>query len=38
LTTENLEDEDILLILSEQMALENVKKILSEKLGRIILK
>jgi len=38
LTTENLEDEDILLILSEQMALEKVKKILSEKLGRIILK
>jgi DNA primase len=38
LTKENLEDEDILLILSEQMALENVKKILSEKLGRIILK
>jgi hypothetical protein len=36
--TEELSDEDVLLILSEQMALEKVKKVLSEKLGRIILK
>ncbi|MFM7684193.1 MAG: DNA primase [Bacteroidota bacterium] len=36
--TTELSDEDVLLALSEQMALEKVKKILSEKLGRIILK
>jgi DNA primase len=36
--TTELSDEDILLALSEQMALEKVKKVLSEKLGRIILK
>jgi DNA primase len=36
--TNELSDEDVLLILSEQMALEKVKKVLSEKLGRIILK
>lgn len=36
--TAELSDEDVLLALSEQMALEKVKKILSEKLGRIILK
>lgn len=36
--TLELSDEDVLLALSEQMALEEVKKILSEKLGRIILK
>ena len=36
--TTELSDEDVLLALSEQMALEKVKKVLSEKLGRIILK
>ncbi len=36
--TAELSDEDVLLALSEQMALEKVKKVLSEKLGRIILK
>jgi DNA primase len=36
--TIELSDEDVLLALSEQMALEKVKKVLSEKLGRIILK
>jgi hypothetical protein len=36
--TDELSDEDVLLVLSEQMALEKVKKVLSEKLGRIILK
>lgn len=36
--TTDLSDEDVLLALSEQMALEKVKKVLSEKLGRIILK
>ncbi len=36
--TTELSDEDVLLALSEQMALEKVKKLLSEKLGRIILK
>jgi DNA primase len=38
LKIETLSDEDVLLVLSEQMALEKVKKVLSEKLGRIILK
>lgn len=38
LNIETLSDEDVLLVLSEQMALEKVKKVLSEKLGRIILK
>ena len=33
-----LSDEDALFVLSEQMSLEKVKKIISEKLGRIILK
>jgi DNA primase len=36
--TIELSDEDVLLALSEQMALEKVKKVISEKLGRIILK
>jgi DNA primase len=36
--TIDLSDEDILLALSEQMALEKAKQFLSEKLGRIILK
>ena len=34
----NLSDEDVLLFLAEQMVYERVKKVLSEKLGRIILK
>ena len=38
LRMEQLSDEDVLLVLSEQMALEKVKKVLSEELGRIILK
>jgi hypothetical protein len=38
LQSDSLSDEDVLLILSEQMAYERVKKILSEKLGRTILK
>jgi len=38
INTDELSDEDVLLVLSEQMALEKVKKVLSEKLGRIILK
>jgi DNA primase len=38
LTTETLEDDDLLLLLSEQMAYERVKKAFSEKLGRIILR
>jgi DNA primase len=38
LKVEGISDEEILLVLSEQMALEKVKKVLSEKLGRIILK
>jgi DNA primase len=38
LKTQELADDDVLLVLSEQMALEKVKKVLSEKLGRIILK
>lgn len=38
LQSDSLSDEDVLLILSEQMAYEKVKKILSEKLGRTILK
>jgi DNA primase len=36
--TLELSDEDVLLALSEQMSLERVKKIISEKLGRIIIK
>ena len=38
LATEKLEDDDLLLLLSEQMAYERVKKVFSEKLGRIILR
>ena len=38
LATETLEDNDLLLLLSEQMAYERVKKVFSEKLGRIILR
>jgi energy-converting hydrogenase A subunit M len=38
LKTGDFSDEDVLLVLSEQMALEKVKKVISEKLGRIILK
>jgi DNA primase len=38
LATETLEDKDLLLLLSEQMAYERVKKVFSEKLGRIILR
>ena len=34
----DLSDEDILLALGQQMLYENVKKVISEKLGRIILK
>ena len=34
----DLSDEDILLVLGQQMLYENVKKVISEKLGRIILK
>ena len=33
-----LSDEDVLIIMAEQMAFEKVKKILSDKLGRIIVK
>lgn len=33
-----LSDEDVLLIMAEQMAFEKVKKVLSDKLGRIIVK
>jgi DNA primase len=36
--TLELSDEDVLIALSEQMSLERVKKIISEKLGRIIIK
>lgn len=38
LATETFEDDDLLLLLSEQMAYERVKKAFSEKLGRIILR
>ncbi len=38
LATEKLQDDDLLLLLSEQMAYERVKKVFSEKLGRIILR
>jgi DNA primase len=38
LVKETFEDDDLLLLLSEQMAYERVKKAFSEKLGRIILK
>ena len=38
LIKETFEDDDLLLLLSEQMAYERVKKAFSEKLGRIILK
>lgn len=38
ISTEKLEDDDLLLILSEQVAYEQVKKVFSEKLGRIILR
>jgi len=38
LAKETFEDNDLLLLLSEQMAYERVKKAFSEKLGRIILK
>jgi hypothetical protein len=38
LATETFEDNDLLLLLSEQMAYERVKKVFSEKLGRIILR
>ena len=34
----DLSDEDILLAMGQQMIYENVKKVISEKLGRIILK
>lgn len=38
LKNNELPDQDILLLLSEQMAYEKIKKLLSEKLGRTILK
>ena len=38
LSSETFEDNDLLLLLSEQMAYERVKKVFSEKLGRIILR
>jgi len=38
LSTETFNDDDLLLLLSEQMAYERVKKVFSEKLGRIILR
>lgn len=38
LATEKYDDDDLLLLLSEQMAYERVKKVFSEKLGRIILR
>jgi DNA primase len=38
LAKETFEDDDLLLLLSEQMAYERVKKAFSEKLGRIILR
>ena len=38
LATETFENNDLLLLLSEQMAYERVKKVFSEKLGRIILR
>lgn len=38
LATETFENDDLLLLLSEQMAYERVKKAFSEKLGRIILR
>lgn len=38
LSNETFEDNDLLLLLSEQMAYERVKKVFSEKLGRIILR
>ena len=38
LSTETFEDDDLLLLLSEQMAYERVKKVFSEKLGRIIIR
>ena len=34
----DLSDEDVLLAMGQQMIYENVKKAISEKLGRIILK
>jgi DNA primase len=38
IATETFEDDDLLLLLSEQMSYEKVKKVFSEKLGRIILR
>jgi hypothetical protein len=38
LKNNELPDQDILLLLSEQMAYEKIKRMLSEKLGRTILK
>ncbi|MBU3660461.1 MAG: DNA primase [Flavobacteriales bacterium] len=38
IATETLEDNDLLLLLSEQMAYERVKNVISDKLGRIILR
>jgi hypothetical protein len=38
LKNNELQDEDVLLLLSEQMAYEKIKKLLSDKLGRTILK
>ena len=38
LSTETFNDDDLVLLLSEQMAYERVKKVFSEKLGRIILR
>jgi hypothetical protein len=38
LKNNELPDQDVLLLLSEQMAYEKIKKLLSEKLGRTILK
>jgi len=38
LVAENISNEDLLLLLSEQMTYERVKKVFSEKLGRIIIK
>lgn len=38
IASETLEDNDLLLLLSEQMAYERVKNVISDKLGRIILR
>jgi DNA primase len=38
ISSEKFEEDDLLLLLSEQMAYERVKKVFSEKLGRIILR